>query len=218
MRAVAFDMDGLMFDTESVYWKSAAALLGRRGFEYTEELCNAVMGRPPQFCFEFFKETFSLPETWQELQNESEDFFLKFLKEGFSPMPGLFELLEFLESCEISKCICTSSSLRVVTAVLSTYDLAKRFKFVLTAEDITRGKPDPEIYLKAATRLGVNSSDLLVLEDSEAGCTAADAANAFPVIVIAEHNKKGKFPKAKLIVNSLNDPKIKSVLSEEILN
>lgn len=212
MRAVAFDMDGLMFDTESVYWKSAAALLGRRGYEYTEELCAAVMGRPPQFCFEFFKETFSLKESWQELQNESEELFLDFLNEGFSTMPGLFELLEFLEIHEIPKCICTSSSLRVVNAVLSKYDFANRFKFVLTAKDIVKGKPEPEIYLRAATKLEIIPSELLVLEDSTAGCLAADKAGAFPVIVIAEHNKNGNFQKAKLIVNSLNDPKIKKLL------
>jgi HAD superfamily hydrolase (TIGR01509 family) len=212
MRAVAFDMDGLMFDTEAVYWKAAVALLGRRGFEYTEELCNSIMGRPPQYCFELFKETFSLSESWEELQSESEEFFLQFLKEGFSAMPGLFELLEFLELHDIPKCICTSSSLRVATAVLSTFNLIDRFRFILTAEDIVCGKPDPEIYLRAANRLGVELFELLVLEDSVAGCLAADSAGAFPIIVLAEHNKNGNFQKAKIIVNSLNDTKIKAVL------
>ncbi|MDR1479158.1 MAG: HAD family phosphatase [Planctomycetaceae bacterium] len=253
IEAVAFDMDGLMFDTEAVYWKSAAALLGRRGYEYTEELCNAIMGRPPRDCFELFKKTFSLPESWQELQRESEDFFLGFLGEGFSAMPGLFELLDFLELQDVPKCICTSSSLRVVTAVLqsscfkipeaenaiatsqsgcssgcsgakptvsahvsvgvSSFDFAGRFKFVLTAEDVVQGKPNPEIYLRAAEKMGVQLSKLLVLEDSVAGCLAADAAGAFPVIVLAEHNKNGNFQKAKLIANSLNDPKIKSCIA-----
>ena len=50
----AFDMDGLMFETESVYHKDAEILLGRRGFPYTDELCLDVMGRPPQYCFEKF--------------------------------------------------------------------------------------------------------------------------------------------------------------------
>jgi beta-phosphoglucomutase-like phosphatase (HAD superfamily) len=101
-----------------------------------------------------------------------------------------------------------------VTAVLSEFDFAGRFRFILTAEDIVRGKPDPEIYLRAAERLGVKPCELLVLEDSVAGCLAADSAGAFPTIVIAEHNKNGNFQKAKLIVNSLNNPKIKSILSQ----
>ncbi|MDR1925870.1 MAG: HAD family phosphatase [Planctomycetaceae bacterium] len=208
IRAVAFDMDGLMFDTESVYWKSASALLGRRGDEYTDDLCNSVMGCPPQYCFELFKKTFSYSESWQELQKESEELFLEFLKEGFSAMPGLFELLDFLELRAVSKCICTSSSRRVVSAVLSSYGVEGRFEFVLTAEDIVRGKPEPEIYLKAAANFGIKSDELLVLEDSVAGCNAAYASNAFPVVVLAEHNKSGNFENAKLIVNSLNAPEI----------
>jgi len=92
-----------MFDTEDTYWRAASALLGRRGQVYTDELCNAVMGRPPRYCFEFFKETFGFPETWQELQRESEDLFLEFLDDGFSTMPGLYELLEHLEQRNIPR-------------------------------------------------------------------------------------------------------------------
>ena len=60
--AVAFDMDGLMFETESVYWKSADILLGRRGHKYTQELCDATMGRPPECTFRLFIERFAFPE------------------------------------------------------------------------------------------------------------------------------------------------------------
>ena len=208
IQAVAFDMDGLMFDTEDVYWKAASALLARRGFEYTPEINAAIMGRTPQFCFEFFKTRFSLPETWQELQKESEDLFLDFLAEGYSAMPGLYELLDVLEEKGIPKAICTSSAQRVVTEVLRHDDLASRFQFVLTAKDISRGKPDPEIYLKAAELFGVEPADMMVLEDSEAGCRAATAAGAFSVVVVAHHNAQGDFSPAHLTVAALNSPAV----------
>ena len=208
IRAAAFDMDGLMFDTEDTYWKAASALLERREEVYTDELCNAVMGRPPRACFELFKETFGFPETWQELHRESEDFFLKFLDDGFSTMPGLYELLEHLEQRNIPKGICTSSSIRVVSEVLRRKDLAKRFGFVLTAEDITHGKPDPEIYLKAAERFGIPPSEMLVLEDSTAGCQAAHSAGAFGIAVRSKHNAHCLFAEAKKIVPRLDDPQI----------
>ena len=208
IKAVAFDMDGLMFDTEDTYWKAASALLARRGEVYTDELCNAVMGRPPRFCFELFKKTFNFPETWRELQTESEDFFLEFLDDGFSTMPGLYELLEHLERHNIPKGVCTSSAIRVVSEVLRRKDMTKRFEFVLTAEDITQGKPEPEIYLKAATRFGIDPSEMLVLEDSTAGCQAAHRAGAFGIAVRAKHNVHCEFPEAKRIVSSLNDPQI----------
>ncbi|MDR0336752.1 MAG: HAD family phosphatase [Planctomycetaceae bacterium] len=213
IKAVAFDMDGLMFDTEDVYWKSASALLARRGKIYTPELCAAVMGRPPQYCFELFKKTFGFSETWQELQHESENFFLQFLDDGFSTMPGLLQLLEHLEHYNIPKGICTSSVNQVVSEVLRRKNLATRFDFVLTAENITQGKPDPEIYLKAIDLFGVQPQEMLVLEDSVAGSQAADNAGAFPVVVLAEHNQGGDFRAARLIVNSLDAPEILQLLT-----
>ena len=208
IKAVAFDMDGLMFDTEAVYWRSAEALLRKRGHEYTQELCDAIMGRPPQFCFELFKERFGFPETWQELQRESEDYFLEFLADGFDTMPGLDELLGFLERKNIPKGICTSSAFRVVDDVLKRKAMWPRFQFVLTAEDIRNGKPAPEIYRKAAERFNVSPSEMLVLEDSVAGSQAARAAGAYPVVVLAEHNKDGDFSAAARIVDVLNSPQI----------
>jgi len=208
INAVAFDLDGLMFDTEDVYRKVDSTLLGRRGKVFTKELNDAVMGRPAKASYEFFKETFGLPESWQELQRESEDLFLEFINDGFSAMPGLYELLEHLEQRNIPKGICTSSAIRVVSEVLRRTDLTKRFRFVLTAEDITHGKPDPEIYLKAAAQFGISPSEMLVLEDSTAGCQAAHRAGAFGVAVRVKHNAHCSFAEAKRVVPSLNDPQV----------
>ena len=201
-------MDGLMFNTEDIYWKAASALLARRGKVYTKELDDAVMGRPSSDCFKLFKETFGFPETWQELHRESENLFLNFLDDGFSTMPGLYELLDHLELRNISKGICTSSAHRVVSEVLRRTDLKHRFDFVLTADDITQGKPAPDIYLKAAERFGIAPSEMLVLEDSTAGCTAALHAGAFGIAVLAKHNAHCVFTDAKKVVAALNAPQI----------
>lgn len=208
LKAVAFDMDGLMFDTEDTYWKSATKLLARRGAVYTDEMHEFVMGRPPQDCFELMKETFGFPETWQELQTESENLFLEFLDEGFSAMPGLYELLEHLERQNIAKGICTSSVHRVASEVLRRKDIAHRFDFVLTSEDVSHSKPDPDIYLKAAARFGVAPAEMLVLEDSMAGIQAAHNAGAFGIAVRAKHNAHCTFPEAKREASSLDDPQI----------
>jgi HAD superfamily hydrolase (TIGR01509 family) len=120
----------------------------------------------------------------------------------------LYELLEYLEQRNIPKGICTSSAIRVVSEVLRRKDLAKRFDFILTAEDITHGKPDPEIYLKAAVRFGIVPSAMLVLEDSTAGCQAAHSAGAFGIAVRSKHNAHCLFPEAKKVVPRLDDPQI----------
>lgn len=203
LRAVAFDMDGLMFDTEDVYWKAADALLRRRGYEYTDELCAEVMGRPPRFCFETFIEKFRLRETWQALEAESEELFLAFLKDGYSAMPGLFELLERIESAGCPKAVCTSSSERVLRAVLSRDRLLERFAFFITSEGVTRGKPDPQIYRMAAERFGISPSEMLVLEDSAAGCRAAHEAGAYCCAVRAQHNRAADLSAADRVLTTL---------------
>lgn len=208
IKAVAFDMDGLMFDTEDTYYKAAEMLLGRRGKVYTNELCDATIGRPPRVTFELFKEIFGFSESWQELQTESEDIFLELLDEGYSTMPGLYELLEHLEQRNVPKGICTSSVPRIVSEVLRRKDMARRFEFVLTAGDITQGKPAPEIYLKAATRFGIAPSEMLVLEDSVPGCQAAQSAGAYGIAVRARHNAHCVFDAAKVVVSRLDDPQV----------
>ncbi len=204
----AFDMDGLMFETESVYYKAAEVLLGRRGYAYTDELCREVMGRPPRYCFEKFIEAYDLPETWEALSDESEDIFLELLKEGYETMPGLYLLLDRLESCRIPKCVATSSSRRVTEAILAKDCLKKRFGFVITSNDITRGKPDPQVYLTAAGRLGIAPEHLAVFEDSSAGVEAAKHAGAVCFALRADHNREVDLSKADLITDTLADPRI----------
>lgn len=211
IKGAAFDMDGLMFETESVYYKAAEVLLGRRGYPYTDELCRDVMGRPPRYCFEKFIETYNLPETWEALSDESEDIFLELLQEGYETMPGLIELLDALEKAGIPKCVATSSSRRITDAILQKDHIGNRFQFVITSNDITRGKPDPQIYLTAADRLAVPPESLAVFEDSEAGVKAAKSAGASCFALRAEHNRDVDLSAADLTVTSLADPRILSL-------
>ena len=208
---VAFDMDGLMFETESVYYKAAEVLLGRRGYPYTDELCRDVMGRPPQYCFEKFIETYNLPETWQALSDESEDIFLEILKDGYETMPGLCPLLDRLDKCGVPKCVATSRSRRVTEAILAKDSLKERFAFVITSDDITRGKPDPQIYRTAADRFGITPENMAVFEDSYAGVEAARRAGAAVCFALrAEHNRDVDLSKADLIVAALDDERVLS--------
>ena len=96
MRAVVFDMDGLMFNTEDVYTLVGTELLRRRGREFTAELKNAMMGLQPQSAFETMIAPLPLSDTWQELAAESNRLFLDLLDGRLAMMPGLVELLDAL--------------------------------------------------------------------------------------------------------------------------
>ena len=215
MRAVVFDMDGLMFNTEDVYTDVGSLLLRRRGYEFTEELKHKIMGLQPQPAFETLIRDCNLADTWQELTVESNRLFLELFQGIIQPMPGLLELLDALESANIPKAIGTSSSRELVMECLRVYDMAKRFQFVLAAEDIVNGKPHPEIYWTAAARLGVPAAEMLVLEDSQNGCLAAVAAGAFAVAVPGEHSRRHDFSQASLVVDSLADPRLYRALGLE---
>ncbi len=208
MQAVTFDMDGLIFNSEDVYTLAGSELLSRRSCEFTPELKDAMMGLPPQKTFEVMIGWHALTEPWQVIAAESNEIFLGLLEQHLATMPGLLELLDALEHAKIPKAIATSSSRRLADACLGPFQLAGRFSFILTCEDITHGKPDPEIYLLAARRLGVPPGDMLVLEDSQNGCRAAAAAGAFTVAVPGEHSRRQDFSCANLVIESLEDARL----------
>ena len=178
LRAVVFDMDGLIFNTEDIYTLAGIELLRRRGREFTADLKDAMMGLPPREAFEVVVRYHNLAETWDVLAGESNEIFLALLPGHLALMPGLAALLDTLERAAVPKAIATSSGRRLTDACLAPLDLARRFQFVLTSEDITHGKPHPEIYLAAAARFGVSPLQMLVLEDSQNGCRAGAAAGA----------------------------------------
>jgi HAD superfamily hydrolase (TIGR01509 family) len=208
MRAIVFDMDGLMFNTEDVYTTAGTELLRRRGHAFTPELKNVMMGLQSRPSFEAMIRYCNLSETWQELAAESNRLFMAFLPARLAPMPGLLKLLDTLERAGIPKAIATSSSRVLVDPCLEPFDMHKRFQFVLTAEDIAQGKPHPEIYLTAARRFGVPAAEMMVLEDSQNGCLAAASAGAFTVAVPGQHSREHDFSMASLVVESLADPRL----------
>ena len=215
MQAVTFDMDGLMFNTEDVYTLVGSELLVRRGHTFTPELKDAMMGLPPRAAFEVVIARHRLSESWDVLAAESDKIFLDLLPQRLATMPGLLELLSALEAAGVPKAVATSSGRRLTQACLAPFELERRFCFVLTSEDIARGKPDPEIYLLAAHNFGVPPGEMLVLEDSHNGCRAAAAAGAFTVAVPGEHSRRQDFSMANMVIESLEDARLYEVLEIE---
>jgi HAD superfamily hydrolase (TIGR01509 family) len=212
VRAVVFDLDGLMFNTEELYQFVGGELLGRRGKAFEPELLDQMMGRPPRVSLQLMIDWHGLEDTPATLATETEEIFATILDTRLECMPGLLELLEALEQHQIPKAIATSSGRRFVTNVLSRFEFEPRFDFVLTSEDVVEGKPHPEIYLKAAERFGLPPAEVLVLEDSENGCKAAVAAGTFAVAVPGGHSCRHDFTGTSLRVNTLADRRLYEVL------
>lgn len=212
LRAVVFDLDGLMFNTEELYQFVGGEVLRRRGKVFEAELLDQMMGRPGHIAIQMMIDYHRLEATVAELAAESEAVFETILAERLELMPGLAPLLAALEARHIPKAIATSSGRKFVETVLGQFDLAPRFQFILTAEDITHGKPNPEIYLRAAGLLQLPPSEMMVLEDSANGCRAAVAAGAFAVAVPSGHSHTHEFPGARFVADTLADPRIFAAL------
>ena len=209
---VVFDFDGLMFNTEELYTEVGREILRRRGQQQTKELVDSMMGRPDREALAIMIQCCELAETVEQLQMETELIFQELVESRLQPMSGLFELLDRLETASIPKAIATSSRRATVRDLLSRFDLESRFDFLLAAEDISQGKPDPEVYLEAIRRFGVPAERVLVLEDSYNGCRAAIQAGAFTVAVPAQHSFQQDFSTAALVVDDLKDDRIYQTL------
>ena len=212
LRAVVFDLDGLMLNTEELYQHCGTVVLQRRGKEFTDELLDQIMGRQPEIALQMMVDYHDLDVTAADLGRESQEVFREILDDRLRPMPGLLDLLEQLESQQIPKAVATSSGREFTTHVLGRFDLEPRFAFVLTSDDVRHGKPEPDIYHKAAELHGVSTAEMLVLEDSHNGCRAAVAAGAFAVAVPGGRSRHHDFEGAALIADSLADPRISEVL------
>lgn len=208
LRAVVFDLDGLMFNTEDLYQQVGSEVLQRRGKEFTNDLINQMMGRQAHKALQLMIDYHKLDDTPDQLAAESMEIMFRLLPDQLEPMPGLLDLLSNLETANIPKAIATSSSRAFVERVLGLFDLEKRFSFVLTAEDIANGKPAPDVYLLAAEKHDVAPSQTMVLEDSQIGCQAAVAAETFAVAVPDGQSQQHNFEGVKLIADSLADERI----------
>ena len=182
--AVIFDMDGLMVDTEPLYqasWQQAASELG---FDLGNDLYAHFVGRPTAACelllVSEFGSAFPLdlfrtrwPALWMN----------EMARVGVQTKAGLLELLDFVEAQQLPTAVATSSEADYASITLEQAGLLDRFSVVVSGDQIVRGKPEPDIYLEAARRLGVSPSECVVFEDSEAGICAAERAGMTGLLV-----------------------------------
>ncbi|MBL4883800.1 MAG: HAD family phosphatase [Planctomycetaceae bacterium] len=212
--AVVFDLDGLMFNTEEIFNETGTELLRRRGITDSQPVIARMMGLRAEEAFREMIDMCGFSETIEEMQIESDEYFHSILHDKIAPMPGLFELLDLIEQNDLPKAVATSSGRSYLEEVLGKYDLLHRFSHLLTSSDVTRGKPHPEIYLKAAELLAVKAENILVLEDSGNGTKAAAAAGTHIVSVPHRFSCNHDFSKAKHIADSLLDPYILKLVQQ----
>jgi HAD superfamily hydrolase (TIGR01509 family) len=172
-----------------------------------------MMGRPVVDALKIMIDCHALPDPLDDLMCECQDVLQGLLATSLGAMPGLYGLLDALEAARMPIAVATSGTREYADFVLTRLNARRRFGFVLTAEDIRRGKPEPDVYLLAAERLKLQTRQMMVLEDSANGCRAAIAAGAFTVAVPNRHTLRHDFSGVRFIADTLADPRIRESLA-----
>jgi HAD superfamily hydrolase (TIGR01509 family) len=212
LQAVVFDLDGLIANTEDLYELAGDDILGRRGKPHEPALRVQMMGRPVADSMQIMIDYHSLSDKLDDLLLEVREVIARLIADKLAAMPGLYGLLDDLESARVPAAVATSGTQVYADEILTRLGVKHRFRFVLTAEDISRGKPDPEVYLLAASRLSLAPPAMMVLEDSANGCRAAVATGAFTVAVPNRHTHEHDFSGARFVADTLADPRIREAL------
>ena len=175
-RAVIFDMDGLLLDTEVLWQQAEEALFAAHGAVFSHEDKMRVIGTSFEHTAEFFAERLGEPEErGAELVDEMIEMMHAALLRDVAGRPGALELVAGLRG-RVPLGLASNSPRRLVDAALRTAGLLDGFDAIVTADDVARAKPAPDLYLLACERLGVAPGDALALEDSASGVAAAKAA------------------------------------------
>ena len=208
--AVVFDLDGTLFNTEALFHKVATDTLAARGKVFTDEILRAMLGRRAADAGHALKTMSGIGEPADVLLAEVKRRFHAELDAAVHPTPGLFALLAHLERLGLPMAVATSSGREYAEGLLTSHGLLERFSFILGAQDVSRGKPDPEIYRTACARLGLEPAHVLVIEDSPFGVSAAKAAGTFAVGIPHPQSPAEGLAHADMLIHRLDDPALLS--------
>ena len=184
IKGVVFDMDGLMFDTETLTYELQKPILKEWGVDYTLDWYKQTIGKRSEDIVQMFKELCGDEFDFADFRVQCRKAYQKYTDEFGVPIKdGLFELLDFLKSKGIKTALCTSTTESSATRTLRISGTLPYFDELVCAEDVERGKPYPDPFIKAAEKLGMNPGECMALEDSINGIKSAYTAGMVTVMI-----------------------------------
>lgn len=216
IKAVIYDLDDLMVNSILIHVKADDVLLKRFGHKTSDlppDLNSHFVGMRVIDILKKIIEVFKLDVDLSVLYKNREKIFLELAQKELELMPGLVASLDFFQKNGFKIAMSTSANKDYLNLVLNKFKLKKYFEAIVTGDDVKSGKPDPEIYLATARKLGLKPADCLVLEDATAGIASAKAAGCKCIAIINNYTPPQDLSKADLVLNSLFDINLKIVNS-----
>jgi len=188
IKAILFDMDGILFDSEKYYMLGTYTWLKELGFQGEIEDLFGVIGTTMEETYQFFIELLEDKYTYQEIKNINENYFNSHKMDYKNIMfDGVDTCLQHLSKEGYRLACCSSSPKDNIIESLTEMGIIDCFEVILSGEEFEQSKPNPEIYLKACEKLGVRTSEAIVYEDSNRGIMAGINAG---IITIARKEER----------------------------
>ena len=205
--SVIFDVDGVLVDSYTAHFHSWLALAEERGcHRMTEDEFRATFGRTTRETIaELWPKATLAPEEIVELDDRKEVLFRDMMRADFQPVAGAVSLIAALREAGFGLAAGSSGPPENVFLVLDRLQCRDLFDVVVTGVDVTRGKPDPEVFRTCAERLGDASTHCAVIEDAVVGIEAANRAGMFSIALVTEGRDTTKFHHADRVVRDLRE-------------
>lgn len=215
IKAVIFDMDGLMVDTEFLHSEAHAAVIKKYG-KRPKKLSSGVVhivGKSILENSEIIRQQYGIKEKAEVLEIEKHKAYLALLKnKKVPPKIGLKNLIKLLKKNNIKLAIGSAGIRAGILLIIENLNVQDHFPVVISLDDVNKPKPSPDIFLEAAKRLQVDPEYCLVLEDSQVGVEAAKNAGMKSIAVPSKYTIHQDFSKATLIMDSLKSIKWSTIL------
>lgn len=206
IKAVLFDMDGLMVDSEPLHLLAFNEVFKRYGKHLSEEDNKRFyLGRTDEESVGNMVERFGLPISPNELSLKKFEAYQQIIETHIVPQPGLLKLLDNLHQSGYKIAVVSNSVLESIKKVIEIFKIGSLINIYASGEEVEHGKPAPDVYLLAAKKLMIGPSECLVLEDSPLGVQAGKNAGMKVFAIPSQYTKDEDFSLADQVLNSLDE-------------
>jgi len=202
IKAIILDMDGLMVDTERLYYTTDVLVAEEYGKKISNKIIEQMIGQKPLDSMRIFQKFLETRDSPAILLEKRDLHFLGMLKTDLRPMSGLKEFLNAFYS-KIKLAISTGTQFKYLEIILRELDLQNFFEVIQTSDEIKKGKPDPEIYIRTIQQLKLQPYQCIALEDSSNGVKAAKQTGCYVIAIPSWHTKDQDFSTADILLDNL---------------